>query len=209
MSVGDAVCVSIEPSLLSIAQGFLLELSPHHVLLGLDRSLQPIMKRAGENQHRAIFRIDREEQVSGMARIRYNLAKLFFAPPAGDGRRRDLIVDLSRPLFVEEKTETQSSLNGLTNELNVDQINAIHKVLSAEDYAFIVGMLGTGKTTTVAELIRILVANGKSVLLTSYTHSAVDTILLKLKGSCSFDILRLGNEDKVSKHICDEARYLD
>lgn len=38
---------------------------------------------------------------------------------------------------------------------------------------------------------------GKTVLLTSYTHSAVDTILRKLKGA-NFGILRVGNPDKVS-----------
>ena len=42
-------------------------------------------------------------------------------------------------------------------------------------------MPGTGKTTTIACLVEVLVAQGKSVLLTSYTHSAVDNILLKLK----------------------------
>ena len=42
-------------------------------------------------------------------------------------------------------------------------------------------MPGTGKTTTIARLVEVLVAQGMSVLLTSYTHSAVDNILLKLK----------------------------
>ncbi len=41
-------------------------------------------------------------------------------------------------------------------------------------------MPGTGKTTTIAILIESLVAQGKTVLLSSYTHSAVDNILLKL-----------------------------
>ena len=49
----------------------------------------------------------------------------------------------------------------------------------------------------IAALIRILVIDlGKTVLLTSYTHSAVDTILAKMKGE-GFGILRLGNVDKV------------
>src|SRR6218665_2134825 len=37
-----------------------------------------------------------------------------------------------------------------------------------------------GKTSTIVAIIRILVICGLSVLLTSYTHSAVDNILLKL-----------------------------
>lgn len=49
-----------------------------------------------------------------------------------------------------------------------------------QDYALILGMPGTGKTTAIAQLVRFLVSKGKSVLLTSYTHTAVDNILLKL-----------------------------
>ncbi|MCO5599936.1 hypothetical protein L7F22_054043 [Adiantum nelumboides] len=164
-SVGDAICISIEPSLLSIAQGFLLELSPTHILVGVDKNLYPIMKRAGEPQ-KAIFRIDREEQVSGMARIRYNLAKMFFAPPGGDARRRELIVDLVKPKFLNEEDmlATKAPLKAIKHELNVDQLGAIRKVLSAEDYALIIGMPGTGKTTTIAKLITLLAKQGKSVL---------------------------------------------
>lgn len=54
------------------------------------------------------------------------------------------------------------------------------QVLSSQDFTLILGMPGTGKTTTIACLVRLLVALGKSVLVTSYTHSAVDNILLKL-----------------------------
>jgi len=35
------------------------------------------------------------------------------------------------------------------------------------------GMPGTGKTTTIAHVVRALVAYGKSVLITAYTHTAV------------------------------------
>jgi DNA replication ATP-dependent helicase Dna2 len=34
-------------------------------------------------------------------------------------------------------------------------------------------MPGTGKTTTIAHVVRALVSYGKSVLLTAYTHTAV------------------------------------
>jgi molybdopterin-guanine dinucleotide biosynthesis protein len=57
-------------------------------------------------------------------------------------------------------------------------------------------MPGTGKTTTIAHIIRALVENGKSVLLTSYTHTAVDNILLKLKND-GIKMLRLGSIAKV------------
>lgn len=55
---------------------------------------------------------------------------------------------------------------------------------------------GTGKTSTIAEIIKELVKRKKTVLLTSYTHSAVDTILLKLKDT-DLPILRLGAINRV------------
>ena len=58
------------------------------------------------------------------------------------------------------------------------------QVLKSEDYTLILGMPGTGKTTTISCLVRLLVTLGRTVLLTSYTHSAVDNILLKLKKVC-------------------------
>ena len=41
--------------------------------------------------------------------------------------------------------------------------------------------LDTGKTSTIVALVKALDALGQSVLLTSYTHSAVDNLLIKLK----------------------------
>jgi DNA replication ATP-dependent helicase Dna2 len=41
-------------------------------------------------------------------------------------------------------------------------------------------MPGTGKSSTVSFIVRCLVALGGSVLITSHTHSAVDTVLLKV-----------------------------
>ncbi|XP_015756273.1 PREDICTED: DNA replication ATP-dependent helicase/nuclease DNA2-like [Acropora digitifera] len=84
----------------------------------------------------------------------------------------------------------------IVKELNSDQRKAIFKALCARHYALILGMPGTGKTTTISCLVRLLVACGKSVLLTSYTHTAVDNILLKLK-EANVDFLRLGQVHKI------------
>ncbi len=48
-----------------------------------------------------------------------------------------------------------------------------------KDYLLIKGYPGTGKTTTIASLIAILVKLDKKVLFTSFTNSAVDNLLLK------------------------------
>jgi hypothetical protein len=59
---------------------------------------------------------------------------------------------------------------------------------------------GTGKSTTVALLIRVLLCLGKSVLITSYTHSALDSILMKLHER-GVDFLRLGHNSNVLSEL--------
>lgn len=206
MTFGDAISVSVEPELLALARGFILRLSPTEIVVGVDHELS-IMKitsrlralRKTKGRITPLFRIDKDELVSGLGRIRDNLAHLFYAE--GDSKRLELVVDLRTPTFGDEQT-TLDTLRDVpeyveaTGYLNPSQLGAMARVLSAHDYALILGMPGTGKTTVIAALIRTFVGMGKTVLLTSYTHSAVDTILLKLKDD-DFGILRLGNPDKV------------
>lgn len=205
ITVGDAVTVSVDndPHLIALARGFVLDLTADRIVIGVDSSLsnESICTKSSRYNRLSdiVFRIDKDEMAGGMTRIRDNLAQLFYV--TGEQRKLELIVDLRVPRF----SEGSDVPNAFRTSLNDNQRHAIKHVLNAKDYALILGMPGTGKTTTVAELIRILVAMGKSVLLTSYTHSAVDTILLKLKNNCDFDILRLGNEDKVCKSLC--AQY--
>lgn len=42
-------------------------------------------------------------------------------------------------------------------------------------------MPGTGKTSTMVHAVKALLIRGASILLTSYTNSAVDNLLVKLK----------------------------
>lgn len=74
--------------------------------------------------------------------------------------------------------------------MNEEQRSAVHRVLRAKDYVLLLGMPGTGKTTTIAAVVDALVARGSKVLLTSFTNNAVDNMVIKLKdggrirGSC-------------------------
>lgn len=70
------------------------------------------------------------------------------------------------------------------------------RICAAEDYTLILGLPGTGKTSTIAVAVMQLLALGKSVLVTSYTNSALDNILLKL-AAYDAPILRLGRQSGV------------
>lgn len=233
ITINDPVTVSIEPHMLSVAQGFVSNLTPTCIEIGLDHSLEAAMQRAlvntNANAHiepfdvasaaeRIVFRIDKDELSSGMGRIRANLAALFLAPGrGGDVKRRELVVDLRAPRFLQPEQLQKNFSTSSDQEpaeqiieraradpsLNQDQKVVIDKVLTTQDYALVLGMPGTGKTTIIAKLIELLVKLGKRILLTSYTHSAVDTILRRLSEDESkrvdspLRILRLGSKDKV------------
>ncbi|KAI1798471.1 Dna2-domain-containing protein [Ganoderma leucocontextum] len=199
--LGDAVVVSVEPGLLALARGFVVDLAPDSIVLGVDHELDEEMildRLRGRREgfvDKVVFRIDKDEMFGGMARIRDNLAQLFYA--GADSRMLELVVDLAKPRFSEDVDDHAVAKTApALSHLNKDQRLAVRKVLHAEDYALILGMPGTGKTTVIAAVISQLVEAGKTVLLSSYTHSAVDNILMKLNDA-NFDVLRLGNLDKI------------
>lgn len=189
----DAVSLSLEPDLLYLARGFVAALTSDCVTITVQSKLDvdTMLKRV-RSTAAPVFRIDKDELSSGMTRMRGNLAHLFVKD--GDSKRRSLVVDLRTPRF---DSTLGPKLHEIPSHLNDDQRGAMTKVLTAKDYALVLGMPGTGKTTTVAEIIRAIVARGQTVLLTSYTHSAVDTIVSKLLDA-EFGVLRIGNFEKVS-----------
>jgi len=217
LNIGDPITVSAEP-LLALARGYIVGLTPEEVILGVDHVLDVdairtrLRKDPSHTQSSAspfvdeevIFRIDKDELFGGMAKVRNNLAQLFYAD--GDRKRLELVVDLRKPVF-SPPTPPFVPSSKTSRALNSCQQAAMEKVLSAEDYALVLGMPGTGKTTVIAALIKELVRRGKTVLLSSYTHSAVDTILMKMGGGKDdgeggeFGILRLGNVDKVHPDV--------
>jgi DNA replication ATP-dependent helicase Dna2 len=87
--------------------------------------------------------------------------------------------------------------------LNSGQAAAVRKILLAEDYSLLLGLPGTGKTSTLSLVIRLMIARGQKVLLTSFTHSAVDHLVTKLieAGMSPAQLLRLGSKSSVHTSV--------
>ncbi|DAZ96408.1 TPA: hypothetical protein N0F65_012489 [Lagenidium giganteum] len=140
----------------------------------------------------------------------------------GDVRRRQLVVHLTRPRFkscrlndlLMQKLQSQhphdskrvmaQQLIQEFQRLNLDQQRAVQKVINSLDYALVLGMPGTGKTSTISYVVRVLLFMGYSVLVTSYTHSAVDNLLLKLL-SHHPQMLRLASKNQVHPLLADHT----
>ncbi|EDL32070.1 DNA2 DNA replication helicase 2-like (yeast) [Mus musculus] len=151
-----------------------------------------------------VFRLDREERHGDISTPLGNLSKLMESTDPSK-RLRELIIDFREPQFIAYLSsvlphDAKDTVANILKGLNKPQRQAMKRVLLSKDYTLIVGMPGTGKTTTICALVRILSACGFSVLLTSYTHSAVDNILLKL-AKFKVGFLRLGQSHKVHPDI--------
>ncbi|MFT7805658.1 DNA replication ATP-dependent helicase/nuclease DNA2 [Arapaima gigas] len=198
LNVGDKVLVSGQDlKLFAVAKGYVTEVSNHGVACQLDRSLSKLPRDV-------LFRLDQDEGERELYIHLGNLSKLMENSLESE-RLRELIVEFRPPRFIPSLSsvlpqDAKDTVANILKGLNKPQKQAMKKVLLSKDYTLIVGMPGTGKTTTICSLVRILHACGFSVLLTSYTHSAVDNILLKLR-RFKVGFLRLGHAHKVHPDI--------
>ena len=86
---------------------------------------------------------------------------------------------------------------------NEGQNRAVNLAVNAEDCALIHGPPGTGKTYTIARLIRALVDRGDRVLLTAFTNRAVDNALEALRDQGFEDICRVGTDTGIREDMLD------
>jgi DNA replication ATP-dependent helicase Dna2 len=224
--VGEPVVVSDEQGHFALANGYVTNVRKHRITVAVDRRLHNARNKLPGFDHEnnqtftgimevtkegepapqyeaeeepVLYRLDKDEFSNGMAAARNNLIQIMDNSVYKARDLRALIVDSRAPVFnpvlSANPLPTSSQMS-----MNPDQKAAVTKVMSAKDYALVLGMPGTGKTTTIAHIIRTLVARGKSVLLTSYTHTAVDNILLKIRDD-EIGILRLGAAAKIHREV--------
>jgi superfamily I DNA and/or RNA helicase len=114
---------------------------------------------------------------------------------------RDVLLARREAVFQPELDEP-----ALDAGLNESQRAAVRFALSSSDVALIHGPPGTGKTTTVVELIRREVRRGHRVLVCAPSNTAVDNLLEKLleRGE---DPVRLGHPARVTPAL--RAHTLD
>ncbi|KAI5932888.1 DNA replication ATP-dependent helicase/nuclease DNA2 [Manis javanica] len=198
LMAGDRVILSGEErTLFALSRGYVKEINMTTVICLLDRNLSVLPEST-------LFRLDQEEKNCDIDTPLGNLSKLMENTCISQ-KLRDLIIDFREPQFISYLSsvlphDAKDTVACILKGLNKPQRQAMKKVLLSKDYTLIVGMPGTGKTTTICTLVRILYACGFSVLLTSYTHSAVDNILLKLV-KFKIGFLRLGQTQKVHPGI--------
>jgi hypothetical protein len=90
--------------------------------------------------------------------------------------------------FIDSKFKNEYDI------LNSNQKKALESSILTKDIWNVLGYPGSGKTSFIVLLIRILVAMGKKILVVTHTHSILDQILIKvLQYGDINDVLRVAN----------------
>jgi ATP-dependent RNA/DNA helicase IGHMBP2 len=110
---------------------------------------------------------------------------------------RDILLGYENPAFIEK---TGFGSNGL----NITQKEALQRALSAMDVAVIHGPPGTGKTTTLVEVIVQSLRSDTQVLVCAPSNAAIDLISQKL-GERNVSVLRLGHPARVTEEMMEHT----
>lgn len=139
-----------------------------------------------------------------VSRLRQQDALRRAASATGDrlAELRAVLLGEREPEFGDETPRPADA--GPLATLNPPQLAAIDFALNAKDVAVIHGPPGTGKTTTVVELIRHAVASGYRVLACAPSNHAVDNLLEKLLAADERPV-RLGHPARVMPELRERA----
>ncbi|KAA6436709.1 AAA family ATPase [Dyadobacter flavalbus] len=86
-------------------------------------------------------------------------------------------------------------------QLNPSQLEAVKKIVSANELAIVHGPPGTGKTTTLVQAIKALISHEhKQILVVAPSNTAVDLLSEKLSDE-GLNVLRVGNPVRVSERL--------
>jgi superfamily I DNA and/or RNA helicase len=112
-----------------------------------------------------------------------------------EGKLTRILTGESSPQFLAQKEFP------VLPGLNQSQQAAVHQILSAQDLAIVHGPPGTGKTTTLVQAIKALIAQDQQqIMVMAPSNTAVDLLSEKLSIE-GLNVLRIGNPARVSEKL--------
>jgi len=186
--VGAPVVASDEDTLMDVANGVVCARSSSSVEVVFDEWPEGKCFRL----ELSADEITRKRQQSAMLQALQGRGRL--------AQFRELLINDKEPQFFPIKNIQAVEASLVQSQLNASQCDAITHALGANDLAIIHGPPGTGKTTTVAELIRQAVSKGQRVLACAPSNTGVDNLLEKLVG-LRIDAIRIGHPARVLESL--------
>ncbi|MFX0075505.1 MAG: AAA domain-containing protein, partial [Candidatus Hermodarchaeota archaeon] len=83
----------------------------------------------------------------------------------------------------------------------LEQRNFVQKAINTNDFAILEGPPGSGKTTTICELIIQIAKRGERVMLCASTHVAIDNVIEKIKDHEEIVAVRIGDLENISETV--------
>jgi len=194
IAVGDVVLISQGNPLKSNLTGTVVKITEKTIIVAFENKPPKWVYKKG-------VRMDLYINDITFKRMEENLEIFRHA----EGRQRELrniLLGLKKPSLAKEV-----DFEVFDKRLNFKQIIAIKKALGSKDFYLFHGPPGTGKTSTITELIYQLVKRGFKVLATADSNIAVDNIILGLLRYPSLKIVRIGHPARVMEELENYSIY--
>ena len=193
LDVGSPILVTEQGAKSTTWRGVISDRSPN--------SIQAAFTQLPESEsEQPLYRLDLSTDEIARERQRAALSRARTATPGESlGKLRKLLVLGGKPEYQSEREWA-----AMEESLNASQRSAVKFALSAKQLAIIHGPPGTGKTTTLVELIRQAVTRGEKVLAVAPSNMAVDNLFERLLAAGS-KAVRLGHPARVMPHLRENA----
>ncbi len=185
---GDIVLISRGEPLKSDLTATVMAVAKNYIEVAFSQKPPPWVKGDG-------IRIDLYVNDVTFKRMESNLERMRHIE-APFSTQRDIVLGLKRPSR-PDFAETESSNSGL----NGDQMEAVRLAAGRNGIVLVHGPPGTGKTTTVTEVIAEAVRRGERVLAAADSNVAVDNMLRKLAAKEGLDLVRIGHPARVGEGL--------
>ncbi|WP_457755069.1 IGHMBP2 family helicase [Thermovibrio ammonificans] len=188
ITTGDIVLVSKGNPLKSDLLGTVVRITEKTVTVAFDNRPPNWVYKRG-------VRIDLYVNDVTFKRMEENLEELRHA---SDRQRelRNTVIGLREPEHF-----TEIPFEPVDSRLNETQRLAVSRALGSPDFFLIHGPPGTGKTSTITELIVQLVKRGEKVIATADSNIAADNILLNLSKYPDLKLVRIGHPARVLEEL--------
>lgn len=199
LGAGDPVILwRTDPEEETAVRGVIARKTPERIGIMVDGESPEILWDPG-------VRLDREAPEVTFDRGFSAMRTVSALPPRSEERGRfERLFNLAQPIDASASAGADVS-TFFDDKLEDDQKLAVRRALSRE-LSLILGPPGTGKTRTLAELVRQAVARGERVLVTAASHTAVDNLAERLVRE-GVRLVRMGHPARVSEEM--EAHTLD
>ncbi len=184
ISVGDLVRVSKrQPENPDNPTGTVVEMTGHSVTVGFSERPPKFIQSRGVRLDLYVNDITFQRMLDAIENLEKSEELI------------DVLMGERKPFFGEI-----GDLELLEDELNDSQKDAVESSLKAEDIFLIHGPPGTGKTTTLAEVVDQHIEKGDRVLVTADSNTATDNMVefLSKRGR---NVLRIGHPARVNKNL--------